>query len=97
MQCNIICSLGSEDTTSMKKRRKGKKNTEQWLNLASDTSTETHLSPSQDKLDDGRNLYIATDESHSSFFEYFTHFLENTMVYGTRPVTGIVQASIAYK
>ncbi|KAK1431085.1 hypothetical protein QVD17_14305 [Tagetes erecta] len=57
------------------------KNLEQWPNLAADTSPEALLSALQDKVDDGRNLYIATDEPDISFFDplrdkYSTHFLD---------------------
>lgn len=57
------------------------KNRELWPNLATDTSPEALLSTLQDKIDDGRNLYIATDEPDTSFFDplkdkYSTHFLD---------------------
>ncbi|KAI3804886.1 hypothetical protein L1987_26756 [Smallanthus sonchifolius] len=57
------------------------RNQEQWPNLAADTSPDALLSSLQDKVDDGRNLYIATDESDVSFFDplkdkYSTHFLD---------------------
>ncbi|XP_076894478.1 uncharacterized protein LOC143546772 [Bidens hawaiensis] len=57
------------------------RNLEQWPNLAADTSPEALLSSLQDKVDDGRNLYIATDETDISFFDplkdkYSTHFLD---------------------
>ncbi|KAI3702018.1 hypothetical protein L6452_27602 [Arctium lappa] len=57
------------------------KNREQWPNLAADTSPDTLLSALQDKVDDGRNLYIAIDEPNTSFFDplkdtYSTHFLD---------------------
>lgn len=57
------------------------KNREQWPNLAADTSPDALLSALQDKVDDGRNLYIATDEPDISFFDplkdkYSTHFLD---------------------
>ncbi|KAF5178263.1 calcium ion-binding protein [Thalictrum thalictroides] len=58
------------------------KNTELWPNLATDTSPESLISSLQDKIDDGRNLYIATDEPDTSFFDplkdkYSTHFLDD--------------------
>ncbi|KAJ0935964.1 hypothetical protein HanRHA438_Chr03g0125451 [Helianthus annuus] len=57
------------------------RNQEQWPNLATDTSPDALLSSLQDKVDDGRNLYIATDEPDVSFFDplkdkYSTHFLD---------------------
>ncbi|CAN4110116.1 unnamed protein product [Withania somnifera] len=61
---------------------KGEKarNREMWPHLAEDTSPEAILSSLQDKIDDGRNLYIATNEPDTSFFDpvkdkYSTHFL----------------------
>lgn len=58
------------------------KNTELWPNLAADTSPEALLSTMHDKIEDGRNLYIATDEPDTSFFDplkdrYSTHFLND--------------------
>ncbi|PIA53868.1 hypothetical protein AQUCO_00900450v1 [Aquilegia coerulea] len=58
------------------------KNTELWPNLATDTSPESLISSLRDKIDDGRNLYIATDEPDTSFFDplkdkYSTHFLDD--------------------
>ncbi|XP_071730070.1 uncharacterized protein [Rutidosis leptorrhynchoides] len=57
------------------------RNRVQWPNLDTDTSPEALLSSLQDKVDDGRNLYIATDEPDTSFFDplkdkYSTHFLD---------------------
>ncbi|CAI9089820.1 OLC1v1024460C1 [Oldenlandia corymbosa var. corymbosa] len=53
-----------------------------WPNLDADTSPEALLSTLQDKLEDGRNLYIATNEPDTSFFDplkdkYATHFLDD--------------------
>uniref|UniRef100_A0A5B7AIM8 O-fucosyltransferase family protein n=1 Tax=Davidia involucrata TaxID=16924 RepID=A0A5B7AIM8_DAVIN len=55
-------------------------NKELWPNLAADTSPEALLSTFQDKIEDGRNVYIATTEPDTSFFDplkdkYSTHFL----------------------
>ncbi|KAF4349149.1 uncharacterized protein LOC115699171 [Cannabis sativa] len=57
------------------------RNKELWPNLDQDTSPNSLLSTLQDKIEDGRNLYIATDEPDQSFFDplkdkYTTHFLE---------------------
>ncbi|XP_057461963.1 uncharacterized protein LOC130752182 [Actinidia eriantha] len=57
------------------------RNKELWPNLDADTSPEALLSTLPDKIDDGRNLYIATDEPDTSFFDplkdkYSTHFLD---------------------
>ncbi|CAN4084540.1 unnamed protein product [Withania somnifera] len=57
------------------------KNREMWPHLAEDTSPEALLSSLQNKIDDGRNLYIATNEPDTSFFDplgdkYSTHFLD---------------------
>lgn len=58
------------------------KNTELWPHLASDTSPEALLSTLREKVDDGRNLYIATNEPDTSIFDplkdkYTTHFLDD--------------------
>lgn len=57
------------------------KNKELWPNLDADTSPGALLSTFQNKIDDGRNLYIATDETYTAFFDplkdkYSTHFLD---------------------
>ncbi|CAK9151847.1 unnamed protein product [Ilex paraguariensis] len=58
------------------------RNRELWPNLATDTSPEALLSTLRDKVEDGRNLYIATNEPDTSFFnplkdKYSTHFLND--------------------
>lgn len=58
------------------------RNREMWPHLAEDTSPDSLLSSLQDKIDDGRNLYIATNEQETSFFnplkdKYSTHFLND--------------------
>ncbi|KAG6406972.1 hypothetical protein SASPL_129952 [Salvia splendens] len=65
------------------KSRRGEKaaNKEQWPNLERDTSPEALLSALNYKIEDGRNLYIATNEKDTSFFDplkdkYSTHFLD---------------------
>ncbi|KAJ4848097.1 hypothetical protein Tsubulata_042559 [Turnera subulata] len=57
------------------------KNKELWPNLASDTSPDSLISTLGDKLEDGRHVYIATNEPDTSFFDplkdkYTTHFLD---------------------
>lgn len=57
------------------------KNKELWPNLGIDTSPDALLSSLRDKIEDGRNLYIATNEPETSFFDplkdkYSTHFLD---------------------
>ncbi|KAF7833211.1 calcium ion-binding protein [Senna tora] len=57
------------------------RNKELWPNLDADTSPDALLTTLRDKIDDGRNLYIATNEPDSSFFDplkdkYTTHFLD---------------------
>uniref|UniRef100_A0A2P2JR97 Uncharacterized protein MANES_13G060100 n=1 Tax=Rhizophora mucronata TaxID=61149 RepID=A0A2P2JR97_RHIMU len=57
------------------------KNKELWPNLAADTSPNVLLTTLADKIEDGRNVYIATDEADTSFFDplkdkYTTHFLD---------------------
>ncbi|KAJ4730256.1 Calcium ion-binding protein [Melia azedarach] len=57
------------------------RNKELWPNLAADTSPDALLSTLGDKIEDGRNLYIATNEPDTSFFDplkdkYSTHFLD---------------------
>ncbi|CAA6670715.1 unnamed protein product [Spirodela intermedia] len=58
------------------------KNTKLWPNLAADTSPDALLTTLRDKIDDGRNLYIATNERDTSLFDplkdrYTTHFLDD--------------------
>ncbi|MQL94092.1 hypothetical protein Taro_026735 [Colocasia esculenta] len=58
------------------------KNTELWPNLAADTSPDALLTTLRDKIDDGRHLYVATNEPDTSFFDplkdkYTTHFLDD--------------------
>ncbi|XP_057956655.1 uncharacterized protein LOC131149881 [Malania oleifera] len=57
------------------------KNKDLWPNLAADTSPDALVSSLRDKIEDGRNLYIATNEPDKSFFDplkgkYSTHFLD---------------------
>ncbi|GFQ05965.1 hypothetical protein PHJA_002740500 [Phtheirospermum japonicum] len=57
-------------------------NKELWPNLDKDTSPEAILSSLNYKIEDGRNLYVATNEPDTSFFEplkdkYATHFLDD--------------------
>ncbi|GAB4855997.1 hypothetical protein Ancab_024636 [Ancistrocladus abbreviatus] len=57
------------------------KNKELWPNLDRDTSPDALLSTLRDKIEEGRNVYIATDEPDTSFFaplkdKYATHFLD---------------------
>lgn len=57
------------------------RNKELWPNLDADTSPDALLSTLRDKVDDGRNLYIATNEPDTSFYDplkdkYTTHFLD---------------------
>lgn len=57
------------------------RNKELWPHLDADTSPEALLSSLQDKVEDGRNLYVATNEPDHSFFDplkdkYSTHFLD---------------------
>lgn len=56
-------------------------NKDLWPNLAADTSPDALISTLKDKVEDGRNLYIATNEPDTSFFDplkdkYSTHFLD---------------------
>ncbi|XP_075481805.1 uncharacterized protein LOC142522360 isoform X2 [Primulina tabacum] len=56
-------------------------NKELWPNVDRDTSPEALLASLPDKIEDGRNLYIATNEPEVSFFDslkdkYSTHFLD---------------------
>ncbi|KAJ9169908.1 hypothetical protein P3X46_018052 [Hevea brasiliensis] len=56
-------------------------NKELWPNLAADTSPDALLSTLANKIEDGRNIYIATNEPDTSFFDplkdkYTTHFLD---------------------
>lgn len=56
-------------------------NKEQWPNLDRDTSPDSLLTTLKDKVEEGRNLYIATNEPDRSLFDplkdkYTTHFLD---------------------
>ncbi|KAJ3672210.1 hypothetical protein LUZ60_006931 [Juncus effusus] len=56
------------------------RNTELYPNLAKDTSPDSLLNTLSTKIDEGRNVYIATDESDTTFLDplkdkYATHFL----------------------
>ncbi|CAL9101098.1 unnamed protein product [Musa acuminata var. zebrina] len=58
------------------------KNAELWPHLAVDTSPESLLVTLKDKIEEGRHLYIATNEPDTSFFEplkeaYTTYFLDD--------------------
>ncbi|EPS74020.1 hypothetical protein M569_00720, partial [Genlisea aurea] len=58
------------------------RNAEQWPNLRRDTSPEGILSALKYRIEDGRNLYVATNEPDVSFFDplkdrYSTHFLDD--------------------
>ncbi|KAL5981928.1 hypothetical protein ACLOJK_015995 [Asimina triloba] len=58
------------------------KNTQLWPHLAADTSPDSLLSTLREKIEDGRNLYIATNEPEVAFFDplkdkYSTHFLND--------------------
>lgn len=57
------------------------RNEKLWPNLWRDTSPEAVVSSLKDKIEEGRNLYVATDEGDVSFFDplkdkYSTHFLD---------------------
>ncbi|KAH7843135.1 hypothetical protein Vadar_013043 [Vaccinium darrowii] len=57
-------------------------NKELWPNLDADTSPTALLSKLMGKIEDGRNLYIATNEPDKSFFDplkekYSIHFLDD--------------------
>ncbi|KAJ0970244.1 hypothetical protein J5N97_023121 [Dioscorea zingiberensis] len=58
------------------------KNTQLWPNLAADTSPDALLSTLGEKIDNGRHLYIATNEPDTAFFDplkdkYTIHFLDD--------------------
>ncbi|XP_072953812.1 uncharacterized protein [Typha angustifolia] len=58
------------------------KNTELWPNLSRDTSPDALLTSLSDKVEEGRHLYIATNEPDTSFFDplkdkYQIHFFED--------------------
>lgn len=57
------------------------RNKELWPNLDADTSPDALISTLADKIENGRNVYIATNEPDTSFFnplkdKYSTHFLD---------------------
>ncbi|XP_042496702.1 uncharacterized protein LOC122075652 [Macadamia integrifolia] len=58
------------------------KNKELWPNLAADTSPEALISSLKEKIDNGRKVFIATNEPNTSFFDplkdkYSIHFLND--------------------
>ncbi|KAF6163618.1 hypothetical protein GIB67_036078 [Kingdonia uniflora] len=58
------------------------RNTDLWPNLAVDTSPEAVIMTLHHKIEDGRTVYIATEEPDTSFFDplkdkYTTHFLND--------------------
>uniref|UniRef100_A0A7N0ZS72 O-fucosyltransferase family protein n=1 Tax=Kalanchoe fedtschenkoi TaxID=63787 RepID=A0A7N0ZS72_KALFE len=58
------------------------RNKELWPNLDADTSPDALISSLRNKIDEGRNVYISTDETDISFFnplkdKYSTHFLND--------------------
>ncbi|KAL7185981.1 hypothetical protein ACSBR2_027853 [Camellia fascicularis] len=82
---NILSTISSRlnwDFDSVHIMRGDKaRNRELWPNLEVDTSPESLLLTLQDKIVDGRNSYISTDEPDTSFFDplkdrYSTHFLD---------------------
>ncbi|XP_033512891.1 uncharacterized protein [Nicotiana tomentosiformis] len=83
---NIVSAIASRlnwdyDSVHVVRGEKAR-NRELWPHLAEDTAPEALLSSLQDKVDDGRNLYIATNEPDTSFFnplkdKYSTHFLND--------------------
>eukprot|EP01018_Ginkgo_biloba_P009179 Gb_07372 [translate_table: standard] len=57
------------------------KNTDLWPNLAQDTSPDTLLAKLRQRIDEGRDVYIATNEMENGFFDrlketYKLHFLD---------------------
>lgn len=82
---DIVSSISSRlnwdyDSVHIERGEKAR-NKELWPNLDADTSPEALLSTLQDKIEDGRNLYIATNEPDTAFFDplkdkYATHFLD---------------------
>lgn len=82
---DIVSSIAAKlnwdyDSVHIERGEKAK-NKDLWPNLAADTSPDALISTLKDKLEDGRNLYIATNEPDTSFFDplkdkYSTHFLD---------------------
>ncbi|CAA0836947.1 Unknown protein [Striga hermonthica] len=69
------------DTAHVERGEKAS-NKELWPNVDRDTSPDALLSTLKHKIEDGRNLYIATNEPDTSFFDplkdkYTTHFLND--------------------
>lgn len=82
---DIVSSISSRlnwdyDSVHIERGEKAR-NKELWPNLDADTSPEALLSTLQVKIEEGRNLYIATNEPDTAFFDplkdkYATHFLD---------------------
>ncbi|WCJ37352.1 calcium ion binding [Euphorbia peplus] len=82
---DIVSSVASKlnwdyDSVHIERGEKAR-NKDLWPNLAADTSPSALLSTLGDKIEDGRQVYIATNEPDTSFFDplkdkYTTHFLE---------------------
>ncbi|KAH7842028.1 hypothetical protein Vadar_000656 [Vaccinium darrowii] len=82
---DIVSAIASRlnwDFDSVRVERGEKaKNKEVWPNLDADTSPKALLAKLTGKIEDGRNLYVATNEPNASFFDplkerYSTHFLD---------------------
>ncbi|KAL3502588.1 hypothetical protein ACH5RR_037037 [Cinchona calisaya] len=82
---DIVSAIASKlnwdyDSVHIERGEKAR-NKELWPHLDADTSPETLLSTLQDKIEDGRNLYIATNEPDAFFFDplkdkYTTHLVD---------------------
>ncbi|KAK8674319.1 hypothetical protein V6N13_112612 [Hibiscus sabdariffa] len=83
---DLVAAIGSKlnwdyDSVHIVRGEKAR-NRDLWPNLAQDTSPDALLSTLQNKIEDGRSVYIATNEPETSFFEplkhkYATHFLND--------------------
>ncbi|KAE8730538.1 U-box domain-containing protein 2-like [Hibiscus syriacus] len=83
---DLVAAIGSKlnwdyDSVHIIRGEKAR-NRDLWPNLTQDTSPDALLSTLQNKIEDGRNVYIATNEPETSFFEplkhkYATHFLDD--------------------
>lgn len=82
---DIVSSIASRlnwDFDSVHIERGDKaRNKELWPNLEADTSPSALMSSLQDKIQEGRSVYIATNEADTSLFDplkdkYSTHFLD---------------------
>ncbi|KAI4308577.1 hypothetical protein L6164_031635 [Bauhinia variegata] len=80
----IISKMNSDYDSVHILRGERARNKELWPNLDADTSPDALISALRDNVEEGRHLYIATNENDTSFFDplrnkYKIHFLDEFM------------------